>query len=74
MKKVLSVLSAFIPLLVVLGVILLFQLFQTLRVDTILEWAKNNWIECSIAYSLGVCCTKLTSKLKSRKKVSIDVD
>ena len=74
MKKVWSVLSAFIPLLVVLGIILLFQLFQTLRVDTILEWAKNNWIECSIAYALGVCFTKLTSKFKSRRRVSIEED
>lgn len=74
MKKILSILSAFLPLLVVLGIILLFQLFQTLKMDTILEWAKDNWIECSIAYTLGVCCTKFTSKLKVKRQLSIDDD
>lgn len=62
MKKVLRSLKAFIPLFVVIGIVLASWVLQTFKVGNIVDWIKGNWIEMAIAYTLGVCVTKLTSK------------
>lgn len=62
MKKVLRFLKAFIPLFVVIGIVIVSWVLQTFKVGNIVDWIKGNWIEVTIAYTLGVCVTKLTSK------------
>lgn len=66
MKKLFKLLGDFVPLVGAFAIIFLFWVFQTLKIGNLLDWCENNWIQCVVSYTVGMCFTKFRARKQVR--------